>query len=168
MSRLQDKIFNLKQKQILEYWKGMPYLSELLNKADSIIYYPESDGILKKMSSNFDMYYYDVYRLIDRMEFKEPIYLFLYAKSHIMFSESICPIFKFNSINNFCLRSLLNNPEVYCVKISNLSFSKIIDIDNIDNPISNDLRDISIKHHNYRNILSNIRNVDKINLIFPL
>ena len=74
----------------------------------------------------------------------KPVYLFIYSYSGVSYPIESYPIFKIRNYSQDLLKFLLSLNEVYLIKISDLNFSKILEVSNLGNISELDMREVGV------------------------
>lgn len=145
MTNIQEKIFTLKQKNLINELKKNYFLNDLIMDSESIILYPNSskiiDGVflnhknmeLRKESSNL-IIKKEILEFFET-ELNDIAYAYFYGgiNNSAKFPIELFPLFiiKIKSIDKWL--ELINKPNFYCLKFFNDKIDKIIDISMLGN-----------------------------------
>ena len=146
MNKLQEKLFGIQQKKILEYWRENK-LKGLFEYVDEIVGFPKSLDVYKLMNVDFiynDLSIPNVILILDESFSYKPVYLFIYSYSGVSYPIESYPIFKIRNYSQDLLKFLLSLNEVYLIKISDLNFSKILEVSNLGNISELDMREVGV------------------------
>lgn len=145
---LDNQLNILKQKTILKSLDAFPSISFIIKESE-VILYPKSKDIYEHISSGLDYYsdalYNEIYPYIKDIFKDDYVYLYIYAGFYTRNPIQLYPIFKLSIENFFMLENVIKEKDVFNIIISDLSLNKIIEIANVDNAFSDNLREISVK-----------------------
>lgn len=146
MNKLQEKLFGIPQKKILEYWRENK-LKSLFEYVDEIVGFPKSLDVYKLMNVDFiynDLSIPNIILSLDESFSYKPVYLFIYSYSGVSYPIESYPIFKIRKYSQDLLKLLLSLNEVYLIKISDLNFSKILEVSNLGNISELYMREVGV------------------------
>ena len=139
MTTLEDKIFTLKQNNIMKKMKEINFLNNLISDSEKIIPYPLSCEIINRTftpyrnielsKENFSLSIKNEILKFLTPEENDIAYVYFYAKIPI----ELFPLFiiKIKNISNWL--ELINKPNFYCLKFFSNKIDKVIDISLLDN-----------------------------------
>lgn len=152
MTAIKDKIFTLKQNNLIKKMKENYFLNNLISDSEKFIPYPFSYEIInrvflsyKNIESSKENFKLSIKNeILNFFISEEIIYVYFYggindsAKTPI----ELFPLFiiKRKNISNWL--ELINKPNFYCLKFFNKKIDKVIDISLLDN--EEDVLSISI------------------------
>lgn len=91
-----------------------------------------------------DLFIPNVILSLDESFSYKPVYLFIYSYSGVSYPIESYPIFKIRKYNQDLLKFLLSLNEIYLIKISDLNFSKILEVANLGNISELDMREVGV------------------------
>ncbi|UOO76432.1 hypothetical protein LVJ85_10470 [Neisseria sp. Dent CA1/247] len=144
MIEMKDKIFILKQKNIIKNLKENHMINYLITESQSIISYPHSFKILNSnfvnnenvelKKTDFDILKKEVFRKLI-LEGNENVYVYFYGGINDIakFPIELFPLFIIKNKDIEKWLALIQQPNFYCLKFFNISLSKMVDISSLDN-----------------------------------
>ena len=154
MTTLEDKIFTLKQNNLMKKMKEIHFLNNLITDSEKIILYPLSCEIINRtftpyrnielLKENFSLSIKNEILNSFGSEENDIAYVYFYGGINDSAETPIelFPLFiiKIKYISNWL--ELINKPNIYCLKLFSNKIDKVIDISLLDN--EEDMLSISI------------------------
>lgn len=154
MTTLEDKLFTLKQKNLMKKMKEIHFLNNLILDSENIIPYPLSCDIINRtftpyrnielLKENFSLSIKNEILKFFSPEENDIAYVYFYGGINDSAETPIelFPLFmiKIKNISNWL--ELITKPNFYCLKLFSSKIDKVIDISLLDN--EEDVLSISI------------------------